>query len=375
MTIRILASLAFFLCMNANAFASEQKLFTDWIEEMSPSSNAQDEARKFLISGITPNDDGFYLLDISTGLQKRSLKTGDIIWSCSLKSSSQSTWALNGNSLYGGDTKGNIYRVNAKTGRIIWTNQSKGILFSRPVVKADQMWLVNSYGNLESYRSSDGQWLWQQSDSETTNLGLWSYQGPIFFSQWIVTGFPSGVLQAFEPTTGKRIWSESFHSAVEENIGLNDLKAIASSKDYLMASSFSGNVKTWKISGGSKALAWEKRLSLQTPPVISADQRLVYISDRTGYVQAIDLTTGYVKWQYEVPSGLASSVSIGDSTIWFGTTEGQLVVLDKSGKLIIKSENYGVPIYNSPILLSDTSSIFITSRGILRRVYFTQIKS
>lgn len=344
----------------------------DWrlgmIEKLSEPLTAQEYKTEFLLGNIASGTDHYFVVYASRYLQKRSLATHQVDWQLELEAESQASWMLDRESLYGADTKGFIYRVDVNTGEVVWKNQSKGIVFSKPVVRDDRVYTLNSYGVLQSYQRSDGQWQWQQQLDSGANIGLWSSQGIVSFGPWIVVGFPSGALYAYEPITGKNQWKVTFNVSAVENIDLNDVKSIAVSGDYLAAASFSGELRLWQRKGKGIQKLWEKSLQVGQSLEFSRDGGVLYVADRAGSLTAIDVLSGFARWNYQLPEGIASGASIGEEVIWFGSSVGEVFVLNKDGSLRIKSDDLGDGIYQRPVLIDDQRAFVINSRGNLREM-------
>jgi outer membrane protein assembly factor BamB len=215
--------------------------------------------------------------------------------------------------------------------------------------------------------------LWQQNDPGTGSLGLWSQQGPVYFQNYIVAGFPSGILVTFDALTGRPISNENFNDRVQASDNFNDLKALHASSDLLFASSFSGDLRAWEAMGGSKKLLWEKRLSLHAPMTLDEKNGILYLSARDGKVYAIDAKSGFLKWDYELPRGLGTQPSLSNDYIWVGTSAGLVVVLSKDGKLVARSNDYQIPIWNSIAVLDNNEALAISARANLRQIHIAKV--
>ena len=366
------------LFVRTPCFAADEQwnLTEDWLVRMGEVSTSQDYIQGLFLGGLTALDSSFVIAGGGARVDKRSLLSGESIQRFELAANSQTTWVEADGSIYGGDTKGFIYQIDLQKNEIAWKQQAKGILFSRPLVQKNQMWMMNSYGSLESYAADSGQWLWQQRDPKETSLGMWSYQGPQFFNGYVVNGFPSGVLMAFEPSTGKRVWSEDFRTTEEDTLGLNDLKSLQASGEYLVASSFSGDVKAWKKTAGSQAPLWEKRFSLHTPASFDVAANRVYVSDRNSSVMAIELSTGYVIWKYELTGGLGSTPAYQANYLWVVSSNGVCSVLNReTGALVAKSKAMGSAELSPALVFNEgRSAVVLTNLGILRRYSLIRTK-
>lgn len=369
----VLVMACLFVGLYSKAFAGYELISVN-VEELSNSSSDSYEGfSRSDLSGVTLGSDAYYIPTIDGFLEKRSNAFHSVVWKTRLSAASQSSWTLDQNQLFGGDTKGQFYSIDATTGAILWKTPTKGVFFSRPLVKGNQVFVVNSHGILQSYERSTGQWLWQQNDPGTGSLGLWSQQGPVFFQGYIVNGFPSATLVAFDLQTGKPAWNESFSDKLQGADNFNDLKALHASTEMLFASSFSGDLRAWEAAQGSKKLVWEKRLSLHAPMTLDEKSGVLYLSARDGKVYAIDAKTGFLKWDYELPRGLGTQPTIANGQIWVGTSSGLMVVLSQEGKLLARSNDYQMPIWNSIAVLENGEALAITARANMRRLRLVKV--
>jgi len=380
MKILVILGLLLRFSLELEAAPSSYEILSRWAVELGHAKNetALDRYQRAKLSGLTLDDGYFYSTSFEGRLEKRSLLTGETVWRSPLGADLQSTWALDAKDakLFGGDTKGNLYSIDSKTGNILWKTASKGVFFAKPLIGADQIWAMNSRGTLSSYDKDSGQWLWQQNDPDSKNLLLWSFQGPVLFNNSVVSGFPSGVLQGFDPKSGKALWNESFNILAQGAESFNDLKSIQAASDYLFASSFSGDLKAWVSMKGGKSLLWSKKISLHAPMQIG-DDGILYFSARDGSVQAVEIKTGYLKWQFDLPEGLGTEPAVGDRYVWVASTKGFVYVLSKAdGKIVNKTGNYQATIWNPTVLVpqDDSQALVITETGIIRKLHLAKVR-
>lgn len=371
--LRTLLTLATLGLFSTSAEASYE-LIGRHLEELAPSGSALETFTRSDLSGVTLAEDSFYIPTVDGYLEKRSLEFQHAIWRAKLDAPSQSSWVFTKTEVCGGDTKGQFYCLDSKKGAIKWKTPTKGVFFSRPLIHGDQIFVVNSHGVIQAYDRNSGQWLWQQSDPGTGTLGLWSQQGPVVFQNYIVTGFPSGTLVAFDPQTGKAMWNESFGDKIQPNENFNDLKSVHASRDYLFASSFSGNLRAWEAVANSKKLLWEKRLSLHAPMTLDEADGVLYASARDGKVYAFDMRSGFLKWEFELPRGLGTQPTLSSNAVWVATSAGTVIVLSKDGKQIARTNDYQAPIWNAITLLSNDEALVLTGSANLRRLHLAKTR-
>jgi len=337
-----------------------------WAIEVVKPQTALERFQTYRVSGLEAGKESFFMANPYGELENRSLATGGPIWSAKLEAVSQSSWTLDGEHIYGGDTKGNVYAIQVSDGKILWKASTKGVFFSKPLVRDSSIFMMNSLGTIQSYDKRTGAWQWQQTDPSIASVSLWSSQGPLTFGKDLIAGFPSALLQGMDPATGQILWKESFSSLPSGSDSINDVKAISGSSHLLIASSFGGDLKVWSLKGKIRKPSWQKNLSLYAPPTIS-DDGIAYIVTKDGNIEALDAETGYSKWKKQLPSGLGTSVVISEDKLWVATSEGQLLVYTIAGDLLASTHSFESPIWNPPLMAGASEAIVLTSQGILRK--------
>jgi len=330
-------------------------------------ANAGEQVKELFLGGLSPEDQSFYTSDADNLVSKRSLLSGEKIWRSPESGEAQSSWTVHGDSLFGGDTKGRLFRVSNQDGRVIWSIKTKGFFLSAPLVNDEVVLAMNSLGTLEAYSRESGEWKWQQGDPAEVPMGLWGAKAGVWFGGSVAAGFPSGVLQVFNPTNGTKIWSASFSSPTSNEVGLNDIKSIQSAGSYLVTSSYNGDLRAWKSMAGSQKLLWEKKISAAAPVTFSEDQSMIYICDRMGKLQALEVETGYMRWEKSLTS-MGSQVGIKGDRLWIGTADGRVLVIRTDGAELARTRSYESGIYAQPLVINENEAVIVSDRGILRRL-------
>ena len=189
-----------------------------WSAEISGAMSAQpivNEAENLVYAASY--DRAVHALDIDNGDEVWTVPATDWIWSAP---------ALEDNTLYFGDSSGNVFAVNAANGDVLWESgvhsmnvvagavqnpplEIKGSIQASPVVQDGVVYFA-SLGNEESeegllvaMKTATGEELWQT----TTPAPLFST--PVIIDDVIVVAMQSeaGVLQAYELETGNLAWS------------------------------------------------------------------------------------------------------------------------------------------------------------------------
>jgi outer membrane protein assembly factor BamB len=175
---------------------------------------------------VNPAENLVYAASYDRKLHAVDMDSGAEVWSVSATDWLWSAPALADNTLYFGDSSGNVFAVNAANGEVLWESnvhtmnvvagvvqnpslEIKGAIQASPAVKDGVVYFV-SLGNSESEEgllvamdAATGEELWQT----TTPAPLFST--PVIIGDVIIVAMQSdaAVLQAYELETGDLNWS------------------------------------------------------------------------------------------------------------------------------------------------------------------------
>ncbi|MGI9246818.1 MAG: outer membrane protein assembly factor BamB [Steroidobacteraceae bacterium] len=104
--------------------------------------------------------------------------------------------------------------------------------------------------------------------------------------------------------------------------------------------------KLWSSNvGGSEA---ELRLSLG----LQLDDGTLYAAARDGTVEAIDPATGKSKWSLDLKANLAAGPGVGGNLVAVGSSDGEVIALDRTGKRLWKARING-EVLAAPLVTGD----------------------
>jgi outer membrane protein assembly factor BamB len=195
----------------------------------------------------------------------------------------------------------------------------------------------------------------------------------------------NGWLYAFEPATGKPIWSFDLNpkDSVWELGGRgtrNNVIGMAVVHDGVVYIGVGqdpehgeGPGNFWAIAPGSgtgdltaKAALWhvggEKYgRTISTPAV---QDGLVYAADLSGFVRCFDAKTGQLYWEYDTFAAIWGSPFYADGKVYIGDEDGDVAVLRAGKKLEVLHEvNMGAAVYTTPV--AQDGVLYVMSRDSL----------
>jgi len=96
---------------------------------------------------------------------------------------------------------------------------------------------------------------------------------------------------------------------------------------------------------------------------------VVYISDLSGFLYALNAQTGEHYWTYDVFAAVWGSPFVADGKVYLGDEDGDVVVL-KEGKgtdgeadILAEDQNFGAAVYTTPVAHEGT--LFVLARNRL----------
>lgn len=111
--------------------------------------------------------------------------------------------------------------------------------------------------------------------------------------------------------------------------------------------------KTGDISKTPPLWSYDKiERSLSTASIVDG---LLYVADFSGFVHCLDAETGKPYWVFDTKSHIWGSTLVADGKVYFGTEDGDFVVL-QAGKTMkeLKRVDMRAPVYSSPVVANGT---------------------
>jgi outer membrane protein assembly factor BamB len=79
------------------------------------------------------------------------------------------------------------------------------------------------------------------------------------------------------------------------------------------------------------------------------------VADFSGFVHCLDAETGRPYWVHDTLSHIWGSTLVADGKVYFGTEDGDVVILQAGKQLkLIKKIDMRSPVYSSPVVANGT---------------------
>ncbi|WP_411084916.1 PQQ-binding-like beta-propeller repeat protein [Streptomyces sp. 061-3] len=222
-----------------------------------------------------------HALDVGNG--RRQFKTRDVAWSM----------ALDGGRIHGSDGP-SLYALDALTGAERWRLQTDAWVYS---LKADRGTVVTGTrgGGVQAWEASTGEKLWEtsgvQTDFETAEAGPAIHEGTVYLWQ-------DARLRAVDARTGIERWSYPIGDAA--SCGGVPVRVTPAPDGYVYIAAGT-RVLAADIAAGRVRWHFESPAVFLSPPAFAPGPAVtgggVYLADYLGTVYALDASTGKDRWR------------------------------------------------------------------------------
>jgi outer membrane protein assembly factor BamB len=112
-----------------------------------------------------------------------------------------------------------------------------------------------------------------------------------------------------------------------------------------------------------KAVVWHRggKEFHRTLSTVAIADGILYASDLSGYLYALDAKTGQHYWTYNAYAAIWGSPMVADGKVYLGDEDGDVAVLKAGKKMEVLHEvNMGSSVYTTPVAAGGT--LYITTR-------------
>src|SRR6202171_5230660 len=283
------------------------------------------------------------------------------------------------------DTQGD----GSKHGKVIWKfdmmdevgSQPHNMSNSSPVSFGDLIFVSTSNGQDESHvhipsprapsmiavNKNTGKLAWEvNSVGERILHGQWSSPsvGKVGDVVQVVMGEGDGWVRGYEALTGKKLWEfdlnpkdsvwpKTRNEVISTPVVYEEKVYIANGQDpehgegvghmYCIDPAKRGDIQ-------KTGLVWHYdkiRRSISTPAIKDG---IVYESDFSGFLHALDAKTGEVYWTHDLFAAVWGSPLLVDGKLYLGDEDGDVAILQEGKtKKVIAQINMGSSVYSTPV--------------------------
>jgi len=292
-------------------------------------------------------------------VQRRSLKSGELIWEKELELPLSAAVGIGDFNLYVGSSNGYVAALSQQDGSVVWKVSVPSEVLAIP--RADDSIVV--------VRTIDGQVLGLDED---TGEQRWSYKQPVpalslrgtstpaLYQGAAICGFARGRLVALRLEDGLPIWQTivavpSGRSELDRMVDLDADPVI--DDETIFVASYQGGVAALALASG-EPLWQQPDVSVHTG--ITLDWQALYVSDENGDVWVLNRDNGQPFWKQDVLHFRElTTPALYRDTLVVGDFEGYLHWLAQDdGRLLDRKKISDQRILAKPLVLDDILYVY-----------------
>jgi outer membrane protein assembly factor BamB len=310
------------------------------------------------INRMTPLVSGDLVIEANAidGIAAYNMEAGHEIWRLKIPNGVETGAALIKDRLFFGASDGNFYAVSAKDGKVLWTFPTRTENIAEPLLDASTgiLYFLSGANSLYALDAESGRQIWLYSRQDSSNFSIRGGSKPALKDGNLFVGFSDGALVSLNAKTGNLQWeiqlnkNKKFRDLDSSPVVDGDLIYVSGYDDRLYAiSAFKGDVQ-WKVEGGG-----------YYPVTISGDK--LYYSTTAGEVLALNKSDGRRIWSYKLKEGIPTQARIYKGLAVFGESQGTLQFLDANSGKQTASFDPGRGIMSTPLVDDKKDRVYFIS--------------
>ncbi|MCC7404851.1 MAG: PQQ-binding-like beta-propeller repeat protein [Bdellovibrionales bacterium] len=291
-------------------------------------------------------------------------KSGKTLWARDLRDGVEGGAQLVDGRLYFGSSDGQFYCVNAETGVTIWSFPVRIETLGEPLVENDVVYFLAGNNVLYALDAKTGEQRWTYNRMDSSQLSIRGASRPLIIGNNLYVGFSDGSFVALDKTKGAVTWEQSLN----QNKRFRDVDATpVADGDRIFVSSFDGALYCLDSRDGT--VFWRVEEGGYAPVLI--EKEIVYYGTSTGKMLALDKASGKVVWSKEGVRGVATSPVLYRGLLVYGESHGSLKMVDARTGQDVSEFKTGRGVTSAPNLDGESGDIYFMSANAV--LYALQI--
>lgn len=233
--------------------------------------------------------------------------------------------------VYVNDYHGHVYALNMSTGKPIWTFTTNNYSpYPVTVTDGQNVYIADFDGRIYALDKKRGHEIWRFTIPDLIQPDTPAYAT----SKHVIFGARNGVLYALDKKTGAVDWQFRVGSPPLSEIKIGQkiihFGMITATSDIIVVNSPYKFIFVLKDSDGSLIKKIPLSSYTQEAPVKTREEILAYDGDKK--ITAIDVSTGFTKWEKILPFTISSTLKASSSSAYFiDSTDTAYIVDTKNG--------------------------------------------
>ncbi|MFH1459664.1 MAG: PQQ-binding-like beta-propeller repeat protein [Candidatus Omnitrophota bacterium] len=257
-----------------------------------------------------------------------NIASGDLVWKYKTGGNDLSSPLVEGQRLFcaTGFPNKYIYCINSQTGAELWKFSTEQMVYSSAAVLENNIYIGANDGNLYCLNKKNGTEIWKYK----TKGGIYC-ASPVISDEKVIiaAGDFDWDVQALNISSGRNIWTYK----IEDNQPTpNYVSTTALAQGLVFITAGYQNQQLYCLNANKGTLKWKAdldpalRFGFSSSCVVTEDT--VYAASGKGILRAFEISTGKLKWQYGLSSGVLSSPCVAHGILYVADLNGTLYALE-----------------------------------------------
>ena len=288
------------------------------------------------------------------GISVYDSKTGNLKWFKNISGGIEAGAIIENDIIFAGASDGYFYSLDIFSGTIKWKTPIQAETLSAPIYFNGRIFFIAGNNRLYCLEGTSGKVVWTYSRQETSSFSIRGGSQPAIYKDSIYAGFSDGFLVSIDINDGKLKWEKSVNK--HKRFRDVDSKPVFS-EERVYVTGFDQSITALNSETGS--VYWQHDQGGYSSVVINNNN--LYYSTTDGYVISMDKNSGKILWKYKLKSSLGTEPVLFRGLLIFGEYEGDLIALDEVSGKVVGTFSTGRGIMSKPFVDSKTGTIYFIS--------------
>jgi outer membrane protein assembly factor BamB len=261
--------------------------------------------------------------------------------------------------MYFGNNEGMIKAYSYRTGMYEWTYYTGFPVHSTPCLCSGILTVLSSNDVLYAFDPKTGKMLWSKKrDFPAKRPVVRGSSTPVCYNEAVYVGFSDGTLLGLNVYDGTQILEKNISSKGK----FQDVDATAYINDgNIIIPSFDGALYCLNLSTG--AIKWSVNDGSANSVIVESGQ--VYYTSNEGYLYNLDIKDGSIKWRKKIKGGVPSRPAIAGEYLIIGSSERGIEVYSKKDGTFITEFNSGTGVMSQPLVYNNNMIAVFSNGAVL----------